>query len=141
MKLTRAAAFLSMTLPALVARAEAANDALVQEAVSVCMTMEARMYECKEAFAEALVARRNPPPDKHKDLVQKALDKLNKESSAPKEARRQLCMGRVPPDLKKEGLERFKKNADACAAKEDCAARAACMVPLIDRGKPKRTEP
>lgn len=138
-------------LPLLVASSQAQADAspLFEEAVTMCVEMRERVFECKAEFAESFVAQRNPPPEQRKALIKKALEEITADGSGPLEPRRDRCrvttknMQGGPQDeaTKRGKLDGMKKVLAFCSAKENCAERVECMKAFFKPGAGKATAP
>jgi RNA polymerase sigma factor (sigma-70 family) len=136
--LKRAVAFLGVALPALLASAEQKRHPLTEQGIDLCVATRERSFACKEEFADALIARRNPPPEQRAAWRRKAIEKITADGSGPLEPRRDRCAAMVlpgpPPPTEKAGLERIRKRLDECTAQPDCTARVACLIELYPHG-------
>jgi hypothetical protein len=137
-----AAAVLAAAIPTLTAHAEEKVDPKLQQGIDLCVRMRELIFECKEDFAEAFVARRNPPPERKAALLQKAREEITADGSGPLEPRQKACAamarpGQVPSD---ELLAGMKKALDDCA-KQDCKARVVCMSGIMKPGAGKSVKP
>lgn len=121
-------------LPA-VASGSALADPL-QEGIDLCVAMREKIFECKDAFATAFVARLNAPAEQQSALRKKALEEITADGSGPLEPRQRACAetakskGAPPPEKVKE----WKAKLEACFVKTDCNERVACMQPVVKPG-------
>jgi RNA polymerase sigma factor (sigma-70 family) len=139
--LKRAAAFLGVALPALVAGAGEKRDPVTEEGIDLCVATRERTLECKEEYADAIIAHYSPSPERQAALRRKVIEKITAEGSGPLEPRREKCaamaMPGPPPPTEKAGLERMRKAIDECFAQPECTARVACLIKLYPLdGKP-----
>jgi RNA polymerase sigma-70 factor (ECF subfamily) len=139
--LKRVATFLGVALPALVAGAaqDDLSDPKIRQGVDMCVQMREQIFECKEAFAEVFVARRNPPPEQREALLRKALEEITKDGSGPLEPRQKVCAAMVKPGPPptQERIDAMKKKLQTCGATTDCQARVACLSDVLRPGEGK----
>jgi hypothetical protein len=134
---------LSPILLALHASAQPAEksqgDADLEAGINLCVQMRERIYECKEAFADKILAQRNPPAEQRDALRKKIIDELTADGSGPMEPRRRSCegMARAGKDLGKEWLTTARKKLDSCSAMTDCRSRLGCIQELMKPSRPK----
>jgi hypothetical protein len=139
----RSIVLLSPMLLALHASAQPADkskaDADLEAGINLCVQMRERIYECKEAFADKILAQKNPPAEQRAALRKKVIDELTADGSGPLEPRRQSCegMGRGGKNLGNEWLATARKKLDSCSAMTDCQARLSCIQELMKPSRPK----
>jgi RNA polymerase sigma-70 factor (ECF subfamily) len=144
----RLGALVGTALPILLANADVRADAaLVEEGVNWCVEMREKVFECKEAFADANPMISNAPADKRQALRAKFLEEITADGSGPLSPRQEKCramsgkLATANPDEARAKLDGMKKLLAFCAAKEDCAARVECMSPFLKPGGGKKATP
>jgi RNA polymerase sigma factor (sigma-70 family) len=143
-----------VALPALVAGAAQAADpkagdpALIAAATEGCVQMREKVYECKDAFAEAFVNQRKPPPEQRATLLARAQEEIAADGAGPLEPRRKACEATVSKFMKPGDTESLQRRLDGmkkmlafCSAKSDCAERVECMLPFFPGGKGETAAP
>jgi RNA polymerase sigma-70 factor (ECF subfamily) len=133
-------------LPALIAGSHAAADPVdpgfLDAAADHCVQMREKVFECKDAFAQAFVDKHNPPPERRAAMLARTLEEIVADGSGPLPPRKKACEQTVQKMLRPENekvlrdkLEGMRKLLAFCAAKSDCAERVECMVPFFPPGK------
>lgn len=127
-----AAVTLSGTLLA-ASSAGLAREVTDDEAINLCVETREKIFECKEAFAEAFVNHHQPPAAERAAMKAKAVEEIVADGSGPVAPRRQVCA-----DMARKGkrptagmLQALKKGVAECSAKASCDQRVACLMPLI----------
>jgi RNA polymerase sigma factor (sigma-70 family) len=140
-RLKQAARLFGVVLPLLGAGAsQAAEDQKLEEAViAACLELHEKIYECREAFADATIdlraahGRKPVPPQERARVREKQIKEAVEMKAAPMERKRALCqhmMSRVGP-LGREGVERHQTTLRSCYTKADCKERVACIMPVL----------
>ncbi len=138
-RMKRAAVFLGVVLPSLVAGASgAAQDAALEQAVvDACVELHEKMYQCRDPYIDAMVdlhlgGRKISPADRAK-LREHLMQGLTETATAPIEKRQARCK-----TLMSQAGETHRKLAEArwpslraCYQERDCQARVACMKPIL----------
>ena len=136
-RLKRAAAFFGVSLPVLVAASE--ESAFEADVISVCLEMQERAFECRDAFVDTLLDHQ---------LAQTGGHLTPAERAAVREARLRVYERDVerPLDQRRAGCQSFMDRLDrptrevakvhhrplrGCLAVADCNARASCVVSAL----------
>ena len=129
-----------VAIPALVAGAEKqADSALREAAISGCVTLREKVFECDAAFAELFI--KDAPPERRNALRGKALEEIANDGAGPIEPRRQKCaavIDKSPAPTSKEQIAGFENAINGCWSKGDCKERADCLWPIMQRLKGKK---
>jgi hypothetical protein len=136
----RAAVFFGVVLPSLAGASQAAQDGAVEDAaISACLEMHEKSYQCRDEFTEVMIdlhaaSSGTPiPPEQRATMRAHLLRSLEETATGPIERRRARCRDMV----EKMGERHLKVAASkgqplkACYAESDCKARVACMRPIL----------
>jgi RNA polymerase sigma factor (sigma-70 family) len=130
--LRRATILFGVAIPALVSAGETAPK-LRDAAISGCMEMREKIFECKEAFAEVFTA--GVPPEGRNVLRRKAIEEMTADGSGAVQPRRDKCTAAIDKDGRlpssKEQIEAWERSLRNCWAQPDCTTRAACLMPIL----------
>jgi hypothetical protein len=127
-----------------------AHAALGDDAVNFCLQVREQVFACKDEFAEAFVARRNPPPEQRMALWGQALAEITEDGSGALEPRQRKCQewtdkkrGQFGGGDGRARLVALQKQVAACTAKAACTARVECMMslPLFEPSAPAPSGP
>jgi hypothetical protein len=116
----------------------AQEDPKIAEGVAFCVKMREQIYACREDFADAFVAMRNPPLEERAKLRKRALEEIAADGSGPLPPRQQKCarMGHSLAAMGPETLASSHKKLSACGAIKDCKKRVSCIRELMVPGRP-----
>jgi hypothetical protein len=114
----------------------------IAEGVALCVKMREQIYQCREDFADAFVAMRNPPPEQRANMRKRALEEITADGSGPLPPRQQKCapMGRSLAAMGPEALASSHKKLAACGAIKDCKKRVSCIRDLLMPGRPPEAQ-